>query len=366
MEVRRFTAFVCAGVLVSLWMSGPAQAQARKLTRDEQNQAQALVAIVDDAIIAQGGGQATAPSSDVALTFRADFMKSEGTMVYAPYTVAIEPGKFSSFPVAMTIRVIKQGEEKDLALKLETAKKESKQSVSVSLSEEGGFSGLSSSGGTQSKRPVYAFEDYYFFPNPKDGRIQRAFSVPAGDYEVYIAMREKPGKGQPKTTVMHQPLSVPDMTQGLQTSSVIVASAVEPSKEQLSGEKQLAQPYTVGGMKITPAASTKMPKSGEISVLFFVYNPGLTAAKKPDVEVNYTFYMKQGTGEKMFNRTKPQPFNEATLPPEFNAGAGHQIMAGQAVPLASFPEGDYRLEIKVTDKTNSNSITKNVSFSVGS
>ncbi len=74
--------------------------------------------------------------------------------------------------------------------------------------------------------------------------------------------------------------------------------------------------------------------------------------------------MKQGTGEKLFNRTRPQPFNDSTLPAEFNAEKGHQIMAGQAVPLASFPEGDYRLEIKVTDKTNSKSVTRNVNFTV--
>lgn len=365
MKVRRFVALACAGVLATLWTSGSALAQ-RKLTRDEQAQAQALIGVLDDAIIAAGGGQATAPPSDVALTFHADFIKSEGTSVYAPYTVGIEPGKFSSFPAAMSIRVIKQGEEKDLAPRLETARKESKQTLSVSVSEEGGLTGMSASGGTQTKRPAYAFEDFYFFPNPKDGRIQRAFSVPAGDYEVYIAIREKPGKGAPKVSAVHQPLSVPDMTQGLSTSSVIVAAAVEPSKQQLNGEQQLQQPYTIGGMKITPAASSKLPKSGELSVLFFVYNPGLTASKKPDIEVEYAFYLKQGTGEKLFNRTRPQPFNETTLPPEFNAAAGHQIMAGQAVPLGSFPEGDYRLEIKVTDKTSSKAVTRNVGFSVGS
>jgi hypothetical protein len=355
MEVRRSVAVACAVVFAILWMSTPASAQStRKLSR-EQAQAQALITLVDDAIMGK-----PAPS-DVALTWHVDFIKSEGTTVYAPYIIGIEPGKFASYPVAMAIRLVKQGE--DVAAKLEAMKKDATPQVSVSMSEEG-ISGISSSGGGQAKRLVYPFEDFYFFPQPKDGRIARALSVPAGDYDLYIAMRERPGKGQPKTTLLKQTLNVPDLTTGLSTSSVIVASAVEPSKEQLNSDKQLQQPYTIGGMKITPAASTKIPKTGEISVLFFVYNPGLTANKKPDIEVEYSFYAKTGTAEKLFNRTRPQPFNEASLPPEFNASAGHQIMAGQAVPLGSFPEGEYRLEIKITDKTSSKAITRNVNFSV--
>jgi hypothetical protein len=34
------------------------------------------------------------------------------------------------------------------------------------------------------------------------------------------------------------------------------------------------------------------------------------------------------------------------------------------VPLGSFPEGDYRLEIKITDKAATKSLTRDVKFSV--
>ena len=37
---------------------------------------------------------------------------------------------------------------------------------------------------------------------------------------------------------------------------------------------------------------------------------------------------------------------------------------GQTIPLASFPEGDYRLEIKITDKLATRSVTRDVKFSV--
>jgi hypothetical protein len=52
------------------------------------------------------------------------------------------------------------------------------------------------------------------------------------------------------------------------------------------------------------------------------------------------------------------------LPPEFDFAKGHQLTEVQSIPLGSFPPGDYRLEIKVTDKTNSKTVTQNVNFNV--
>jgi len=57
-------------------------------------------------------------------------------------------------------------------------------------------------------------------------------------------------------------------------------------------------------------------------------------------------------------------FELRTLPPQFDLAAGHQLQSGQAVPLASFPEGDYRLEIKVTDKIANKTLTREINFTV--
>jgi hypothetical protein len=80
--------------------------------------------------------------------------------------------------------------------------------------------------------------------------------------------------------------------------------------------------------------------------------------------VEFNFYSKQNGAEKFFNKTDPQQLNAQTLPPGFDINAGHQLQSGQAVPLASFPEGEYRLEIKVTDKIASKSVTRDVNFTV--
>jgi hypothetical protein len=90
----------------------------------------------------------------------------------------------------------------------------------------------------------------------------------------------------------------------------------------------------------------------------------MDATNKPDVSVEYNFYAKQAGSEKFFNKTNPQNLNAQTLPKEWDAAAGHQLQSGQAVPLASFPEGDYRLEIKVTDKIANKTLTRDVNFSV--
>ena len=69
-------------------------------------------------------------------------------------------------------------------------------------------------------------------------------------------------------------------------------------------------------------------------------------------------------GDKFFNKTDPQLMSAETLPPEFDLAAGHQLPGSLAVPLASFPEGDYHLEVKITDKVSGKSVNRDVTFSV--
>ncbi len=80
--------------------------------------------------------------------------------------------------------------------------------------------------------------------------------------------------------------------------------------------------------------------------------------------MEYAFHQKTADGEKFFNKTDPQVMNAETLPPQFDLAAGHQLTGSLAVPLASFPEGDYRLELKVSDKVSGKSVTRESTFSV--
>jgi hypothetical protein len=161
-------------------------------------------------------------------------------------------------------------------------------------------------------------------------------------------------------------VTVPDFwSADLSTSSVIIAQRIEPLNAPLSPNEQVERPYALGMMEIVPAFELKFSKKSELSTFMLIYNPKTDAMNKPDVTVEYNFYVKpSGAPEKFFNKTNPQALNATTLPPAFDMTLGHQLQTGQAVPLASFPDGDYRLEIKVTDKLANKSLTRDINFTV--
>src|SRR5262249_885011 len=151
----------------------------------------------------------------------------------------------------------------------------------------------------------------------------------------------------------------------LNTSSVMVAERIDPLPAPLTQAQLIERPYAaLGTIELIPSADTKRAKSGELSTFVLIYNAKTDSANKPDITVEYNLYTKQAGAEKFFNKTSPQSLNAQTLPPGFDLAAGHQLQAGQAVPLASFPEGDYRLEIKITDKVANKSLTRDVNFTV--
>jgi len=130
-----------------------------------------------------------------------------------------------------------------------------------------------------------------------------------------------------------------------------------------SAAEQAEHPYTIGSMQLTPAFSDTFTTAGELSVVFLVYNPALKD-NKPDIQVEYKFHQKTPDGEKYFNRTAPTVLNADTLGPSWDLNAGYQLVAGQSVPLASFPPGEYRLEIEVQDKLAERTLTQDVVFKV--
>ena len=167
-----------------------------------------------------------------------------------------------------------------------------------------------------------------------------------------------------KVMVIRQEVVVPDFSApALTTSTVIVAERVEALQTPLTLEQQTEYPYALGAWQIVPAAGTDFTTRDELSVIFFVYNVGLTAARKPDLTIGYVFHRRSAGGVTYFSKTVPQTFNATTMP-TFDPDAGHQIIGGQEVPLSTFPEGDYQLQIDVNDRTNGARLTRTVDFAV--
>jgi hypothetical protein len=302
--------------------------------------------------------QAVAAPGDVALSWKNDFLKGQNSLIYTPFTVSVEPGKLTASSVAVYLRVAAKGTNAVPAAKPPVADKDKKKNAKDAKRDES----------------PYPFEDAYFADlrgaAAQPLRMSRAFAVPAGEYDVYIGLRERPASGAApdapvKVAVLKQELTVPNYHgDELQTSSVIVAEKIEQLTAPLSPDAARERPYVLGEAEIVPAPDLKFKKTEELSVVFQVYGVKFGDDKRPDLTVEYKFLQKDASGEKPFNNTPPQAFNAQTLPPNFDPAQGHQIVGGQAVPLATFPEGDFRLEIKITDNKAGKTITRDVLFSV--
>jgi hypothetical protein len=330
------------------------QAQDNKKKDDAQKrEIQAVVKTVDDVAAGQ-----PAPDDFGIKWVREDVLKAQGNKEYVPFTVGVDPSKTTSPNVAFYWRVVaKAGAEPAPAAA--PGKKDDKKDKDK-----------------DKKKEPYAYEDISFVPvaagqNPL--RISRSFTVPGGVYDVYVVVKEPtPEKAPknapaPKMSVLKQTVTVPDFWNGeLATSTVLMAARIDPLPAPLTPQQQADRPYAMGTMEIVPTFDTKLSKKSELSTFMLIYNPKLDSANKPNVTIEYNFYQKlAGAPEKFFNKTNPQNLNASTLPPQFDIAAGHQLQSGQAVPLASFPEGDYRLEIKVTDNNNNaKSLTREVNFTV--
>jgi hypothetical protein len=202
--------------------------------------------------------------------------------------------------------------------------------------------------------------------------VKEKSPAPAGNQRNNDRNRNNNDKNAPPAAAAAGPvgllrheITVPDYNvPDLKTSSVIVAQSVEPLKAPLPADQQEANPYVFGPMRIVPSPDGKFSKSGELSVIFSIYGAKEAGSGKPDVVVEYNFHQRLPEGEKYFNKTAPQPLNAQTLPPEFSIAAGHQLPGSLVIPLSSFPAGDYRLEIKVTDKPSGAMLTQSVNFTV--
>jgi len=328
---------IVAALAIGAFATAPAYGQAKlddknpeqlKLNKAEMGQLKTLTSLVDSVI----AGKEPAPA-DVKLALRPHFVKS-ATNVFVPYVLEISAGKFSGFPVAMYVRAIKKG------------------------------------GATPADPP--AFSDIYFFTEKnlvstgQDAvQAMRAMELPPGEFDVHIAMSEAPARNArtpPKRVVHTQSLTVPDLSGSLTTSSIILAKNLEDAPQQMTPRQQMEQPFTIGGQRITPDFTATFSKAAELLFLFLVYNEGTTAAGKPDLEVAYTLH--RGEEAKPFAKMATTSFNATTLPAEFNLASGHQVLAAQGLPLATFAPGEYKLSIAITDKTNNQTITRTVPFSV--
>ena len=344
---------LAVALMVSVTMAAAQQApkkDEKKRSKQEQQDIEALVKVVDG--VSMGQQQ---PPADLTVTWDSShFVKGQDGKTYVPFTISVDHSKLAAPGLALYVRAVA---------------KAAAASTTAGTTGEAGEKKEEKDRGEKGDKVEYPWDNVHFVDVPSTGKISRAMAVPGGEYDLFIAVKEKStgDRKQPaqKVGLLRHDLSVPDFNKAeLQTSSIIVADSVEPVQTAMTNEQQQENPYTFGTMKIVPSAEPKLQKTGELQVVFWIYGVTTDASKKPDVQVEYNFHQKTGEGEKYFNKTAPQQLNATTLPPQFDMAAGHQLPGSLVVPLASFPAGDYRLEIKVTDKPSGKTLTRDIAFSV--
>jgi hypothetical protein len=349
MELRRGAVAICSAAALICSVTLAAQAP-RKLTKAEEKERDAITKVVTSVVAGQ-----PAPDDLGVKWAREDVMKASDNQQYVPFIVTLDPSKTQAKNLVVYWRVVSNAPAGGKA--------------------PGDKPGDKGSSGNKSKDAAtpFAYESIGSATvNATDGaRISRSFVALPGSYDVYVVVKEptpdKLPKGAPplKMSVLKKTVEVPDLWNGELNTSTVLVGRIDPLPAPLTPQQMTERPYAaLGTMEITPDLENKFTKKNELSTFLLVYNAKVDGANKPDIVVEYNFYAKQAGGEKFFNKTNPQSLNAQTLPPQFDFAAGHQLQAGQAVPLASFPEGDYRLEIKVTDKLANKTLTRDVNFSV--
>lgn len=359
--------------LLAASVSPAPAAQAKKQKTDPTQQAEigALITAVDD--------MASGKAGETSLTLKWEqehFLKAEAGKTYVPFTLAVDPPALApSSPVGVYVRAVKKGAS-DAANPQPPAKNDK---VAPPPSQ-------------------YAFDQIVFVnPEPASAgrpqRIRRALAVEPGDYDIFVAVRGTaapmaaatnstaaattatpppatsqgdPSVAAPLQAVVKRELTIPDF-QGseLNVSSVIVASKVDQLATPLPPDRQSDSPYTFQELKITPSTDYKFTPAGTIAIIFWIYGAAVDpATKKPNLKVDFAFRQKLPDGEEPFKSTDPQELSPQTLPAEFNMNPGDPLRTGQEIELATFPAGEYHLEVKVADNVAGKAVSRDVNFTV--
>jgi len=164
----------------------------------QDREIQSIVKTVDDLTAGQAG------PNDLSMTWlREDVLKAQGNKEYVPFTVQLDPSKVSGGTVAFYWRVVSKNPA--AAAPAADAKKDDKKKDKDTENK--------------GRKTDFAYEDISFFPvtaGQPTMKISRSFTVPAGNYDVYLIAKEPtPEKAPknaapPKMSALKQTVNVPD------------------------------------------------------------------------------------------------------------------------------------------------------------
>lgn len=334
MAIRRAVALVVALMFSATFAAAQTAPKPdnKKRNKQEQQEIEQMVKLVDGIMAGQ-----PAPT-DITMTLDPFFMKSQDQRTFVPFVLSVNNAPKTDS--VLYVRVVNPAAKPD----------------------------------PKAKKVEYPWDDVHFVPAAQLAgdavKLNRVFMAPAGTYDVYIGFKERLAEKAPKNSVakigvLKTSVTVPDFYNGeIATSTILVADKVNMLTAPPTADEARERPFAFGMQEMVPAGDMEFKKSEALSIFFQVYNAGLDSTGKPNLTLEYEFHKAEGTGEKFFNKTSPQNVSAANLPPQFDP-AKFPVPGGIEVPLASFGEGSYRLNVKITDKANNNKVlSQDIKFTV--
>jgi hypothetical protein len=223
---------------------------------------------------------------------------------------------------------------------------------------------------TRASRPLLPFEDFDLQARATlaaDGTpvLRRSLTVGPGEYDLTVAWLDAGARPGTAPHVARRSLSMaPASTARLTLSSVIIADEVSVRETPVPSTNQTAHPYSIGATDIVPARDHVLTPDERLALVVQVINASASAAGKPDIAMAFAVFRREGNREQAVGTLAPQVYNELTMPFDFDLRKGHPVFAAVAVPLQTFKRGEYRLEVRATDRLAATSATTEVGFTV--
>jgi VWFA-related protein len=186
---------------------------------------------------------------------------------------------------------------------------------------------------------------------------QNTFNIAPGSYTLKLVLSAGGAKfGKYVIPLVVQPFSGKDLTLGgpaLGDKYVPVAQATVNMDQDLMEERT---PLVFKGMQLVPSATNRFPKGAQPMVYLEIYDPALKTSSPPRVGI--VFSILERKSQQMLFSSNLILINDPSQP-------GNPLVPfGFRLPVERLPAGDYRLVVKGSDETGSESSLRGADFSI--
>jgi VWFA-related protein len=197
-----------------------------------------------------------------------------------------------------------------------------------------------------------------------DIQYQTGFYLKPGNYELKCLLRENQTG---KLSTFEQALPVPDFGERkLSISSVILSNRLEPANQKNNAVKKLAgtgdlrpqqsefrDPLVVEQDRIVPNVARVFSPKDTLYIFFQIY-PHLAKKGLPNLAASLNF-LRDGRSFRQAGNLQLTQFDE---------GSRDTMTCHFEVPLSSFPQGDYALQINLANQDSPDRLSQTIHFVV--